>query len=180
MLYFNKTNFNTFRGCIEVKDGHRIYTEKESRTHKIRIVNANDGFIFTPDEEPFLAPPGTLLKWKPLEENTVDFLVRPPYFDQEGNLELHTWVGDNKHVLARRAFLPISVRSDFESLMRHAGTWNQTCIVECRFVPGAGSWYPVAIRPDKNTANFVSTVVSTLEVIASNIRENDLEEIAPG
>ena len=51
-------------------DGMRHFLHRGKHFH-----NLNDGIVFTPDDEPYWAERGTLLKWKWLEDNTIDFAI---------------------------------------------------------------------------------------------------------
>lgn len=56
---------------------------------KRRRVNKNDGLIFVADVDKYRPEkPTTLMKWKWPDKNSVDFIVRAPFFNDRGELEL--------------------------------------------------------------------------------------------
>jgi len=54
---------------------------------------------------------------------------------------------------------------------------TQSVVVECAYDRNAGSWGIQHTRPDKNQANYITTVLSTMETIIDGITMQDLISI---
>lgn len=117
----------------------------------------NDGLIFTPVKEPYKA--GTwqsLLKWKPAELNTVDFLVQ-----KSGKEEAILLV-------CRHGIPEEYSRSTDPALLEHDGS-----VVECRRTAD-NQWLFVRPRTDKPQPNDVSVADKVLDSIKDNVTGKEL------
>ncbi|KAJ5070144.1 mRNA-capping enzyme subunit alpha [Anaeramoeba ignava] len=113
------------------------------------LKHESDGFIFTPVNYGYY--PGRfelLLKWKPPELNTADFLFRIDYSkDQSGKTGKLYILSNNQEIPKGELFLDSSIDSKlFDGK-----------IVECSWNPNANSWKLFRYRPDKDLPNGLST-----------------------
>ncbi|KAI9809425.1 MAG: Dcp1p-Dcp2p decapping enzyme complex alpha subunit [Pycnora praestabilis] len=160
------------------------------------LPHGNDGLIFTCRETPYkFGTDEHILKWKPENENSIDFKLHlefplrepdsedeeegrtSPYPDYEAmptfNLSVHH---DNKQYKL------------YSTMYMTAGEWEQMKsmgeplderIVECFLNPN-NQWRFLRFREDKRDANHISTVDSVIESIRDNVSENDLIRSAKG
>ena len=114
-----------------------------------------DGIVFTPVNEPIrIGTHETLFKWKPREQNTIDFKAK--------------YVG-NKWCLYVQEKGVLIFESDLKS--HEVPPWiTEDCIVECQYMihDEPRWWKPINLRKDKVHPNNRRTFYNTLK----NIREN--------
>ncbi|KAG6040416.1 mRNA-capping enzyme subunit alpha [Claviceps citrina] len=159
--------------------------------------HGNDGLIFTCRNTPYRH--GTdphILKWKPPEENTIDFRMKltfpwvepdeqerregitEPFIDYDNvpKSELLVYRGDSgpdKYELFGDLFI---TEDEWEVLKALNDPLNDR-IVECN-QDEQGRWRLVRFRDDKNEANHTSTVASVLESIGDQVSDKDLYRAA--
>lgn len=125
----------------------------------------NDGLIFTPVHLPYIV--GTcqsLLKWKPSELNSVDFLL-----DKQGSSnELLVSTNPSTHV-------PFTFYSEEHSEDLKDIPTNS--IIECKFY--MNEWKFLRVRKDKLAANNKEVVLKIIESIKDNLSSSDLKEAIP-
>lgn len=135
-----KTFFN-------MKDLEEFYTK-----YLPTLEYKTDGLVFTPVDEPVRSGTHeTLFKWKPRDQNTVDFLVKKKdtrwaiYVQERGTMyfqgdlfEPQDWITDG-------------------------------CIAECQYIHSRG-WKPVGLRTDKVHPNNRRTFYNTLTNIKEDIK----------
>lgn len=120
-----------------------------------------DGFVFTPVNAPVrTGTHPTMFKWKPREENTIDFKMR-----RMGN---NTW---NLYVQEKGNLV-------FESLLydRQVPSWVEDgSIVECRYMfeDEPMWWKPIKPRKDKTFPNSRRTFYRTLVNIKEDIKAEE-------
>lgn len=130
----------------------------------------NDGLIFTPVNDPYLA--GTcirLLKWKPSELNSIDCLIVVKGDDPKRHCELHIATKGIPHFYCR--FDP----SSDEGLKDLALSQLDGKIAEFRYA-GPDSWKFMRFRTDKRLPNDIVTVQKVIHSIQDNITRDDLLE----
>lgn len=172
---------------------------------KVKQLHGNDGLIFTCKESPYC--PGTdphILKWKPPEENTVDFLLhiswmtfpaepsdpdQTPVEDYNAmpeELALYVNYGEGgRYERHGQLYVTSEEWEKFKSMNRPL----QDSIVECFLedvsaatngVNGHGTngatkrWRFHRFRDDKEEANHISTFESVIESIEDHVTEDDL------
>lgn len=116
-----------------------------------------DGLVFTPLNDPIrIGTHETMFKWKPLQQNTIDFQIkwRPHnskwglYIQEKGTLFLECeWVETD------------GVPNEF---------LREDAIVECMYIPDHKKWWPIKERVDKNYPNARRTFWRTM----INLRED--------
>ena len=165
---------------------------------KVKQLHGNDGLIFTCRGTQYVS--GTdphILKWKPPEENTVDFLLHitwagdpgnEDYDDMPADLGLYIYHGRDQDY-SRIGSLYVTP-SEWEKL-KSQDEPLQDAIVECFLedvgianghAPGAQQtnghtekrWRYHRLRDDKNEANHVSTFDSVKISIEDHITQQDL------
>lgn len=174
------------------------------------LKHGNDGLIFTPVSDPYIA--GTcesILKWKPSEMNTVDFLLRvnhEAYIDSE---RLELWVGnrDGQSFYAHHPWDPDLVQYDGlviecrlmlskESSPKRSDNQPNNLSIESSpnstIVPiddvdylkstgriGSPSWKFTRVRRDKISGNNVRVVQKIIESISDNVTSEELIAAIP-
>ncbi|CDM36310.1 hypothetical protein DTO013E5_6768 [Penicillium roqueforti] len=162
---------------------------------KVKRIHGNDGLIFTCRSTPYrIGTDEHILKWKPPQENTVDFRMRlefptlepdtedeadgitQPYVDYDAIPTCHLFVmlnaGEYRHF--GEMFLEPKEWEDLKAL----GIPLDDTIVECA-KDMEGRWRFHRLRDDKNDANHISTVEKVLESIEDRVTEEDLIRLAP-
>ena len=126
--------------------------------------------------------------------NTIDFKVRRPFFSikHPGNdriwgggglscdvwcviieqVELYAGIGHGNDIMVRSAIMSEVDRND---LVRRSTAANlDSVIVECAYDIKIGQWTIKGYRMDKTDANFITTVMATMENIAENVSREEL------
>eukprot|EP00842_Homolaphlyctis_polyrhiza_P006277 jgi/Hompol1/6650/HPOL_005042-RA len=143
---------------------HKVYSQIQAARHK------TDGLIFTSAVAPYtLGTCQKMLKWKPSEENTVDFKILEAVQTDRGVLyRIGILERGNEHIdcglmIPEGELATIPTR---EALGR---------IIECRYSPtGNSQWRFSRMRDDKDSANHISTYEKILESIRDNISQEQL------
>lgn len=153
------------------------------------LPHGNDGLIFTCKSTPYVA--GTdqhILKWKPPQENTIDFRLLlgdfPMSEDEEGqfedwdakpDFELHVNHGDRA---GYKYYALLMVMDEEWAAMKRMNQQLDGRIIECYRDPVKG-WRPKIekdgsprFRDDKKDANHVSVVESVIESIEDAVTED--------
>jgi mRNA-capping enzyme len=116
-----------------------------------KITHENDGLIFNPLDEPYIAGQcSELLKWKPPSLNSVDFRLTIVKDDRPGMLKESVgqlWVGGYQ-----KPFSLMDLKHNKEA-RNHNGR-----IVECSWSPQG--WTFLRIREDKSFPNSYTTAAS--------------------
>ena len=133
----------------------------------------NDGIIFMPENLPVIS--GTqysMLKWKPEDKHTFDFLVK-----EEGeNMEAYVFHSGNINLFAK---IHNSTEDGklFIEKTKNLVDYKNECIVECSFNKEKNNFVPFLIRTDKTHPNSLRTIERTLFNINENITINDFMKI---
>lgn len=160
------------------------------------LTHGNDGLIFTCRNTPYKH--GTdphILKWKPPEENTIDFQLKlnfptvepdeaeraegitEPFVDYDSvpHAELMYYVGpsDEDHKKFSDAYI---TEEEWETLKGLGDPLNDR-IVECN-LDDQERWRILRFRDDKLKANHQSTVFSVQQSIKDRVSETDLYKAA--
>jgi mRNA guanylyltransferase len=142
--------------------------------------NKNDGVIFTPENDDYNCKNVQLLKWKFPGLNTIDFMIRHPWFDEQGRLMLYSSANlASEREGQKPQTVIVHVRSS--TLHPEKKRWligevvgKQQAIVEMAYEIHSSSWQPKLFRWDKSSPNFMTTVIGTLETVMDNVQPVDL------
>lgn len=164
---------NILAKITKLPNGEYRYDDHKRNTH-----NLNDGLIFTPDNDNYLntKQPGMLVKWKWRGLNTIDFMVKNPFYDENdiSNETLLLYIGGCTQPV-RKLTLPMKSpeRERFEKEAFKGGGVNKL-VVECGYKKEESRWVIKNFRPDKGDANYITTLIATLETIIDDVSEKDL------
>lgn len=108
----------------------------------------------------------------------ADFKVKKPYFSDDGRLKLYCKAPGHRFQpaidLEIRRMGPFSSQERKE-LSDQFANGRSDCIVECAFKPfPEPTWSIYKVRTDRQGANFVTTVISTMEVMIDDVTIDEL------
>ncbi|KAJ3323746.1 Dcp1p-Dcp2p decapping enzyme complex alpha subunit, partial [Boothiomyces sp. JEL0866] len=162
--YLRKFPFEITQKRIEFSYNlHCVFRDMEKYKHE------TDGLIFTSAVAPYaFATCDKMLKWKPAEENTVDFKI----LNNRGVYHLGILIKDDNY-------------EDFGELTVDETTaekWDQDPpfgrIIECRYDPDwPNNWKFSRFRDDKLTSNHISVYHKILESIHDNVTKEQVSFI---
>lgn len=148
-----------------------------------KLNHGNDGLIFTSLKARYTSGTDTtLLKWKPAEKNSVDFLLKLKYNILDNgkedvasmpNFELYAYHGGTTY----RFFAFMSVSETDFARMKKAGERRgglQDAIVECNRDKD-GHWRFMGVRDDKPRGNSISVIYNILQSIEDGVSMQDLQ-----
>jgi len=138
-----------------------------------------DGLVFTPVNEPVrIGTHESMFKWKPLEKNTVDFLMK-----REKSREVP---GATNGPMAWRLYVQEKGKLYFESeipqnRMEDEPWFEDGAIVECMYVTWEEPlwWKPMKRRTDKTHPNNRRTFYRTIVNIRENIKMKEFLDCRP-
>ncbi|KAH6573304.1 hypothetical protein BASA50_007893 [Batrachochytrium salamandrivorans] len=149
----------------------KVFDHMEGYHHK------TDGVIFTSSVAPYVA--GTcqkMIKWKPSEENTVDFKVLGMHASSMYPL-FRIGILENRNQYSDFGIITLSEETAIE------WTANPPIgrIIECRYDPNWPlNWQFSRFRDDKDSANHISTYNSIMVSINDNVSKEQLVRSAEG
>ncbi|KNE56348.1 hypothetical protein AMAG_02168 [Allomyces macrogynus ATCC 38327] len=154
---------------IEAKEMQLSYHVKEIFDSIPFLKHKSDGLIFTNSEEPYtLGTDPNILKWKPADENSVDFML----CIRNDQFELHLWEGQDRHRF--QAYLEVDNQQLRDLLSRSNGK-----IIECNWDSEHQRWQYMRFREDKNTGNHTDVYRKILHSIQDGVTREELEAHAP-
>lgn len=151
---------------------------------KARLTHLSDGLIFTSRRQPYIF--GTdphILKWKPPNENSVDFVLEMEFnefedpssgekwldYDSVPQCNLLAWHGGSKDLPFGHMYLE---DDEWEKLKALSEPLNRR-VIEC-IMDDEGRWRFLRFRDDKDHGNHIDTVNSVMESIQDHITDQDL------
>ncbi|KAI8816620.1 putative mRNA capping enzyme alpha subunit [Fimicolochytrium jonesii] len=139
------------------------------------LKHKSDGIIFTSSVARYYT--GTcekMLKWKPANENTVDFRIRVVGDFSQPEYALELWEGRDEY----SEFGMLTLEPELEQSWARSPPENR--IIECRYDPSwPGQWRFSRWRDDKQHANHRSTYRKIMESIRDGVDEQELLNSAP-
>jgi mRNA guanylyltransferase len=181
---------------VRFKDMDKPYALEAMFHEKLpNLPHGNDGLVFTCKGSNYMT--GTdknILKWKPAEENTIDFKLRlgdfpwallddgteGPNYDAKPPFDLLIWLGGSNHAPCTA----LTVTDQEWEILKSLGEQLDGRIIEC-FRSKEGQWrYKTEsngprFRDDKEHANHKSTMDSVIESIKDGVSKEDLIAAAP-
>ncbi|KAK2846382.1 hypothetical protein FQN49_005775, partial [Arthroderma sp. PD_2] len=161
----------------------------------VKKIHGNDGLIFTCRSTPYkIGTDEHTLKWKPPEENSIDFRLRlefpsiepdsedeadgvtEPYPDYDAMPTWHLFVLHNRGEYGHFGTMYLT-ESEWEEMKSLQKPLDDT-IVECS-QDEQGRWRFMRFRDDKTDANHISTVEKVLQSITDRVCEEELISNAP-
>ncbi|EZF31743.1 hypothetical protein H109_04128 [Trichophyton interdigitale MR816] len=188
---------------------HRIFAVEDKSTQfsygiemmfreiipKVKKIHGNDGLIFTCRSTPYkIGTDEHTLKWKPPEENSIDFRLRlefpsiepdsedeadgitEAYPDYDALPTCHLFVLHNRGEYRHFGLMYIT-ETEWEGMKALQKPLDDT-IVEC-IQDEQGRWRYMRFRDDKSDANHISTVEKVLQSIQDRVSEEELINSAP-
>lgn len=159
---------------------------------QVKQLHGNDGLIFTCKGTKYVSGTDShILKWKPPEENTVDFLmhitwqlVEPDqsdpdqsmyedYHSMPRNIALHVFLGVQGGASEYCRLGDLHLEPEEWEKMKAMNVPLQDNIVEC-YLDGNKRWRFYRFRDDKSEANHISTYESVKQSIEDHVTEEDL------
>lgn len=133
-----------------------------------------DGFIFTPVDEPYPSKIKwlSLLKWKPMEINSIDFLVRHPRPIASTGLAFDVFVGGKDDKPTPFTESPLMILIPNEDGFVEADLTSS--VVECVWDEARNAFRPLRIRDDKNRPNFQDIALDVWKNIKMPVSLADL------
>ncbi|KAI9737059.1 MAG: Dcp1p-Dcp2p decapping enzyme complex alpha subunit [Cirrosporium novae-zelandiae] len=176
---------------IEDKKVHFSYgIEDMFRLVLPNLPHGNDGLIFTCRETAYkFGTDEHILKWKPQNENSIDFLlslefpeiqpdsedeangITEPYSDYTAMPNFGLYVMHEKNDFRRYSEMFME-DAEWEAMKAKNEPLDEA-IVEC-YMDNKNRWRFLRIRTDKDFPNFISTVQSVIESIQDKVSEGEL------
>lgn len=174
----------------------KVYFKKMERSYGLvkvldevlpNLEHASDGLIFTCRVSPYVF--GTdpkILKWKPPEENTVDFrlvLEFPTYtdpdlpadeatyplYDEKPECHLYAWFGGTDY----RPYDDLYITDEEWDKLKDLNEPLHERLIECN-KDDKGRWRYLRFRDDKPNANHISTIEKVNESIRDCVTKEEL------
>ena len=165
---------------LQLKEFHHMKDFQQFMDEYLPTVKQEvDGLVFTPIYDPIrLGTHETMFKWKPLEKNTVDFLMK-----REPSRETP---GCKPGAMAWRLYVQEKGKMYFESEIPQnripdEAWFEDGAIVECRYMTWESPmwWQPLKRRRDKTYPNNRRTFYRTIVNIKENIQMKEFLDCKP-
>jgi mRNA guanylyltransferase len=133
------------------------------------LPHGNDGLIFTEVKAPYVLKTTThILKWKPPEVNTIDFIVKAEQFGSAWKFLLNTFNGYQLEVFDEIEFVDEEEQAQVLKLLAEI----PVLVLECVMLEGR--WKVLKMRTDKDTANATPVANRIKKSIMDNLTADEL------
>ena len=150
--------------------GHMKDAMLYKKQHIPTLKYGTDGYILTPILDPVqTGTHKTMFKWKPLLENTIDFLVKPTTWQKDGVYDM--FIQEKGDLIFQTHLKMEGLEQQWHDIIASC----DTPILECKYENG--EWTPVRHRDDKTYPNSRFVFYRTLTNIQEDIKENELLSI---
>ncbi|KAI7907459.1 mRNA-capping enzyme subunit alpha [Cokeromyces recurvatus] len=159
-----------------------------------KLKHGNDGLIFTSVNAPYsMGTCDKMLKWKPLNENSVDFKVSLTFpgsnlpgvkdFTEKPRIDLLVWQGGNDY----QFFAELGITDqEWRKQFGDKPKYMDGKIIECNYDPEIqqrlqlkSPWRFMRYRNDKSDGNHQSTVDNVIRSIRDAVTKEELIECMP-
>lgn len=126
-----------------------------------------DGYIITPVFDPVqTGTHKTMFKWKPLIDNTIDFLVKKTIWKKENVYDM--FIQDKGELLFQTHLSKDGLANQWKDIIED----DSDTVLECKYEDG--NWSPIRHRMDKTYPNSRYVFYRTLTNIQEDIQEDEL------
>ena len=144
---------------------------KHAKTFKDQYISTlkygTDGYILTPILDPVqTGTHKTMFKWKPLIDNTIDFMVKETSWSKKGVYDMY--IQDKGELIFETHLSKKTLDKKWKTIIDS----TTDPILECKYENGA--WLPVRHREDKTYPNSRYVFYRTLTNIQEDIHESEL------
>jgi hypothetical protein len=175
IIYMKSDKYRLKMKTFHMMNDFQVFMDEYLPTVQQKI----DGLVFTPVYDPIrLGTHETMFKWKPLEKNTVDFLMK-----REPSRETP---GCKPGAMAWRLYVQEKGKMYFESEIPQnripdEAWFEDGAIVECRYMTWESPmwWQPLKRRRDKNHPNNRRTFYRTIVNIKEDIKMKEFLDCKP-
>ncbi|KXS19792.1 DNA ligase/mRNA capping enzyme [Gonapodya prolifera JEL478] len=162
---------------VELKPLQLAYHTAKVFEDMLNVHHGTDGVIFTSKSSAYaIGTCQTMIKWKPAEENTVDFRIEiihnsngPQYLLQ--TLQSSDGKGPKYQLHGSLTLEPEMAKSWLENPPKGR-------IAECRYDPSwPGTWRFMRWRDDKSEPNYIKTFESVMESIRHAVSKDEVRSL---
>ena len=178
---FNNKNQLKFSISLFMKDYFTLEQVEIVKNIIPKLPHHNDGIIINTSDYPYYSGQSTeIYKWKPNEQNTIDFEIK---YNKKNDIYNLFVSGDNNLISVGQ----LSFKEDSDDKKKFLSGFNEinVNIAECfydntlydSFTNKVGGWRFNRFRNDKGTPNYIKTYENILVCLKENIHIDDIINI---